>query len=133
MSSRIVLDTNGYFELSRGNTDVLEALSEADRIYVPVMVIGELMAGFRGGTQEQRNRTQLRRFLRKPTVRVLHTTEGVADFYAHIVTALEVRQTPIPTNDVWIAAHVMEQGALLVTFDRHFQHVEGLRRWVAAS
>lgn len=129
MSSRIVLDTNAYSELSRGNTEILDVLSQAERTYIPVTVLGELFAGFRGGNQEQRNRTQLKRFLQKPSVRVLHTTEEVADHYSHIIAALKAKKAPIPTNDVWIAAHAMDRGAVLITFDKHFHHVDGLRRW----
>ena len=129
MSSRIVLDTNAYSELVRGDSDVLDALAAAERTYIPVTVIGELFAGFRGGSQEKRNRTQLRRFLKKPSVRVLHTTEDVAEYYAQIFDSLRKKKTPIPANDIWIAAHTMEQGAELVSYDKHFQHVEGLRLW----
>lgn len=129
MSSRIVLDTNAYSELSLGNEDVLDALSQAERTYVPVTVLGELLAGFQSGNQEDRNRKQLKRFLLKPSVRVLQTTEAVAEQYAQIVNYLRSKKTPIPTNDIWIAAHAMDRGAVLVTFDKHFCQVTGLRLW----
>ncbi len=123
------MDTNAYSELSRGDLDVLDALANAERVYVPVTVIGELWAGFRGGNQEQRNRTQLKRFLNKPSVRILQTTELVAEHYSQIVDSLKKKQKPIPTNDIWIAAHTMEQSSVLVTYDKHFEHIEGLRMW----
>ena len=129
MISRIALDTNAYSALAKGDSDVLEALAEAERTYLPVTVIGELCAGFRGGTQEKRNRAQLRRFFKKPSVRILHTTEEVADYYGQIFDFLSRKKTPIPANDIWIAAHAMEQGVALVTYDKHFQHIEGLRLW----
>ena len=34
--------------------------------------------------------------------------------------------SPIPINDVWIAAQAMEHGAELLTDDRHFERVAGL-------
>ena len=64
MTSRLVLDTNAYSELFRGNELVLDAISEAERTYLPVTVLGELFAGFRSGSKEQQNRTQLKQFLR---------------------------------------------------------------------
>ena len=79
MSDRIVLDTNAYSELLRGDQDVLDALSVAERSYMPVTVIGELYSGFRGGNMEKRNRKQLKQFLGKSSVKILQTTIVVAN------------------------------------------------------
>jgi tRNA(fMet)-specific endonuclease VapC len=129
MSDRIVLDTNAYSNLLRGDQAVLDALGDAERSYLPVTVIGELYSGFKGGNQEQRNRGQLKQFLGKPSVKILQTTIEVAEYFAQIVDSLKRKKTPIPTNDVWIAAHTMDQGAVLVTYDEHFKNIDGLRIW----
>ena len=129
MSSKILLDTNAYSELSRGDDRVLDLLAEAERVYIPVTVLGELFAGFRGGSKEQWNRRKLKVFLGRPTVRVLQTSVEIADIYSEIVQRLRKKRRPIPTNDIWIAAHAMDCGAVLVSFDAHFEAVEGLRRW----
>ena len=78
MNRRVVLDTNAYSHLFRGDVAVLEVLGEAERVYVPVTVLGELLAGFRMGNREEKNRRELKEFLARPTVRVLPTTEDVA-------------------------------------------------------
>ena len=122
MNRRVVLDTNAYSQLFRGDQRVLAIL--------PVTVLGELLAGFRMGSREARNRKDLGEFLSQPTVRVLSTTEEVADVYASLVTSLRRQGRRIPTNDVWIAAHAMSIGGILVSFDAHFEAVEGLQRWV---
>lgn len=129
MNRRVVLDTNAYSQLFRGDRAVLEVLGEAERVYVPVTVLGELLAGFRIGAREGQNRRELKEFLAKPTVRVLHTTEEVADVYSNLVCDLRTVGKRIPTNDLWIAAHTMAAGAVLVSYDAHFERVPGLRRW----
>jgi tRNA(fMet)-specific endonuclease VapC len=125
--NKILLDTNAYSRLFKDGKAVLEMLSEADAVYISVFVLAELYHGFKGGTKEAENRATIKRFLDKPTASVLQTTSDTAEYWAHIRTALKKAGTPIPTNDIWIAAHAMETGAQLVTFDRHFELVPGLR------
>jgi tRNA(fMet)-specific endonuclease VapC len=94
-----------------------------------VFVLGELFAGFRAGTRELRNKRILQQFLDKPSVRVLEAGRETAEVFGLVKDALKKSGKPIPTNDVWIAAHALEAGAVLVTFDRHFAVVPGLRLW----
>ncbi len=129
MNSRIILDTNAYSELFRGDQEVLDVLASAKEVLLPVTVMGELLAGFKMGTRERKNRQELKRFLSKPTVTVHPVTEEVADVYADIVSNLRASGRKIPTNDIWIAAHAMASGAVLITYDAHFKAVAGLRRW----
>jgi tRNA(fMet)-specific endonuclease VapC len=129
VNSRIVLDTNAYSELFRGNLDVLDVLASAKEILLPATVLGELLAGFKMGNRELKNRQELKSFLSKPTVKVHSVNEEVADVYATILCELRVIGRKIPTNDIWIAAHAMASGAVLITFDAHFKSVNGLRRW----
>jgi tRNA(fMet)-specific endonuclease VapC len=59
-------------------------------------------------------------------VELLPVTRTTADRFGRIAAALRKAGTPIPTNDIWIAAHAFESGAELVTFDDHFAAVPGL-------
>lgn len=129
MKANVILDTNAYSGLFRGDEAVLDALSGACQVALPVTVLGELLAGFRMGRREARNRKDLEAFLSRPTVRVLPTTENVADIYAGLVVDLRAAGRKIPTNDVWIAAHAMAEGGVLISYDQHFEAVPGLRRW----
>lgn len=124
---KVLLDTNAYSAYRKGDDRVLEALSEADRVFVSVFVLGELFYGFKAGDREPRNRRELRDFLRNPTVRTLHTTDETADIFATLKDRLRRKGTPIPINDVWIASHCFETGSILVTFDEHFSAIDGLR------
>lgn len=130
MARKILLDTNAYAAYRRGDPRVLEALGAAERVHVPVFVIAELLYGFKAGSRELQNRRELRDFLGKPTVRTAHTTDDTADLFATVKEQLCRKGEPIPTNDVWIAAHCLETGSTLVTFDDRFEVIDGLRVWL---
>ena len=123
---RLVLDTSAYSRFRAGHQTVLDLLAAADAVLMPVTVLGELEAGFQMGTRALENRTTLARFLREPFVTVLPTTPDVARRYGQTFVRLREAGTPIPTNDIWIAAATIDAGGQLLTFDAHFQHVAGL-------
>lgn len=126
---RMLLDTNAYARLARGDARVLDALGDADVIYLSVFVLGELFAGFRGGRHEAQNRKGLRDFMGASTVKLLFATEETAERFGVLKDQLKRAGTPLPINDVWIAAHALETGATLVSWDQHFEQVAGLQRW----
>jgi len=89
-------------------------------------VLAELRIGFRGGSKEARNLDELEQFLSSPRVEICSLTEQTAILYAEIFGTLQRKGTPIPLNDVWIAASAMEQGAILLSADTHFTRIDGL-------
>jgi tRNA(fMet)-specific endonuclease VapC len=101
-------------------------LAKAERVLLPATVLGELEAGFRLGSRLKENLATLHRFLEEPFVDVWPTTASVARRYGALFAQLRAAGTPIPTNDIWIAAAALDSGAHLVTFDGDFQHVPGL-------
>ncbi len=121
--SRILLDTSALSAFFRGHAGIVEATRAADRIAVSPIVLGELNTGFRGGGRLQRNRELLSKFLQSPRVRTLNLDAETAERYAQIYDSLRRAGTPIPTNDIWIAASAMQFGLLLVTTDGHFERV----------
>ena len=126
---KILLDTNAYVRFLRGDERVLGYLAQADTVFMSVFVLGELLTGFRAGGKEKDNRRVLERFLLKSSVTVLDGTIDTADLFGLVMASLKKSGTPIPINDVWIAAHALETGSVLVTFDEHFTAVPGLRLW----
>lgn len=126
---KVILDTNAYSALAQGDKEVLNALSAADLVYLSVVVIAELLYGFKGGTREGENRAMLERFCQKPTVKILFTTWETAETFAFVKDSLRARGTSLPLNDIWIAAQVIESGSVLITFDNHFTAIPGLRLW----
>ena len=125
---KAMLDTNFYSAFKLGDADAKEALAKADEILIPTPVLGELRAGFRAGRREAANLKELEDFMASPRVRVHALGEETAIFYAEVHGALKAAGTPIPTNDLWIAAAALETGSLLLTRDAHFAAVAGLLR-----
>jgi tRNA(fMet)-specific endonuclease VapC len=124
----VSLDTNAYAAYRGGNQSILSALGQAEVIHLSLFVLAELLTGFRGGRREAVNRHELDLFLRKPGVQLTMPSRRTAEYFALIKNRLRAKGTPIPINDVWIAAHCLEHGALLLSADAHFDLVEGLRR-----
>lgn len=123
---RIALDTNRYVDLIRGEASVVLALEKADAVLIPFVVIGELRAGFCAGSRRAENEEILERFLLKNGVEVLYATDQTTRNYAGLYRQLRAQGTPIPTNNLWIAALVIEKGLTLMTRDRHFGHIPQL-------
>ncbi len=121
--SRLTLDTSAYSAFKRGHTGVVRHLRRAEEILLPSIVLGELLGGFEAGQQSRRNRDELLLFRESSRVRLVSIGEATAERYAVIYAALRSMGQPIPTNDLWIAASVMEHGTELVTLDRDFTHV----------
>ena len=126
---RVLLDSNAYSQLMRGRERVTRIVRGAEEVLLSAVVLGELMYGFRHGSHYERNAREMRAFLDNPYVSLVPVGETTADRYSRIAASLRTKGRPMPTNDVWIAAHAMETGADLVSADRHFEHVDGIA-WV---
>ena len=129
---KVLLDSNAYSLLMQGHGEVAELVRRAEEVLFSAVVVGELMYGFRHGTQFERNAADLRSFLDSPYSTFVDVGPVTADRYSRIAAALRAKGRPIPTNDVWIAAHAMETGADLISADSHFEHVDGIV-WVQVA
>jgi len=121
--TRVILDTSAYSAFMRGNTEIDLALQEAEQIRFNAVILGELLSGFARGISQVQNRGKLRKFLQSPRVDVLTMGADTAETYAVILSYLRVQGTPIPTNDIWIAASAMEYGLSVITTDAHYLKV----------
>jgi tRNA(fMet)-specific endonuclease VapC len=120
---RLALDTNRYTDLGRGDPAVVALVERAEEVLLPFIVLAELRAGFSVGTRGAENERVLRRFLMKRGVTVLFADEQTIEQYVSLFRQLRRQGTPIPTNDVWIAALVLQHGLVLCARDRHFDHL----------
>jgi tRNA(fMet)-specific endonuclease VapC len=125
---RIALDSNRYVDFARGDAAVVETLESAEEIHLPLIVLGELRAGFAVGSRGAENEGNLRKFLLRPGVFVSLPDEATTHHYATIYRQLREQRTPIPTNDIWIAALVLQLGLVLYARDRHFDHLPQIPR-----
>lgn len=124
---RLALDTNRYRDLADGLDEVVGTLEHAESVSVPFVVVAELRVGFAVGSKGKTNERTLQRFLAKPGISVLYADERTTRTYASLYRQLRAQGTPIPTNDLWIAALVLDHDLVLYSRDRHFEHLPQLR------
>lgn len=121
--SRYCLDTSAYSNFKRGDVRVVNLLDSAEWLGIPSIVLGELWTGFILGNRLEENEAELREFLGNPFVERLAIDHEVARIYSEIVVDLRRAATPIPTNDIWIAAAAARAGATVLTYDPHFNNI----------
>jgi predicted nucleic acid-binding protein len=121
--SRYCLDTSAYSYFQRGDAQAARLIDEAEWIGMPAIVLGELRVGFRLGARSARNEGILLEFLENPVVEQVAVDGEVSRHYADIVLDLRRGGTPIPTNDIWIAATAARAGAIVLTNDQHFRAI----------
>jgi len=121
--SRILLDTSAYSALFKGDEKTRTILQEVEEVALTPIVLGELIAGFVGGRSEEKNRRLLKEFLGTPRVRIYPLDGETSERYAAVWLYLRQEGTPIPTNDLWIAASAMQHGLAVLSADKHFLKV----------
>ena len=125
---RVALDTNRYVDLCKGVAETAELVATAEAVFLPFVVLAELRAGFALGRRGAENERVLRRFLLKPDVAVLYADEQTTHHYASAFRQLRRQGTPIPTNDIWVAALALQHSLALHDRDKHFDQLPQLLR-----
>ncbi len=125
---RIALDTNRYVDFCKGVPEAVKTIQIAEQILIPLIVLAELRAGFLAGSRAKENEASLARFLNSDRVQVLCPDEQTSHHYARLFLQLRRQGTPIPTNDLWVAALVVQHDLFLCARDQHFDHLPQLPR-----
>jgi tRNA(fMet)-specific endonuclease VapC len=112
-----------------GNKLVFEYIIEAEEVYLSTVMLGELFAGFHGGKKCTKNKEDLKIFIEKDGIKIINVSLETAEIFGEIKSGLSKKGKMIPLNDIWIAAHTIETGSKLITFDSHFKQISGLRIW----
>ena len=122
----MILDTNALSAAADGDQGVLEVVAEAEQIAVPVIVLGE----YRLGIAQSRRRKDYEEWLQAwvAAVTVLDVDQETTYQYARIGLELKKIGKPIPSNDLWIAALCRQHSLPLLSRDRHFDFVPGVKR-----
>ncbi|MEX2445124.1 MAG: type II toxin-antitoxin system VapC family toxin [Alkalispirochaeta sp.] len=128
MAVDIAIDTNRYRDFVDGGSEAVAVFRTSPRILVPFVVVGELRAGFAVGSRGVENERVLEQFLHRPRVEILLPTMDTTRHYAILYRQLRLAGTPIPTNDLWIAALVVEHDVMLYSRDAHFDALPQLPR-----
>ena len=122
----MIVDTNALSAFADGEPGVLAEIGKAQRIAVPVIVLGE----FNFGIAQSRGRREYQAWINETLglSQFLDVTSDTAAKYAEVRLELKRSGTPIPSNDLWIAALCRQHSLPLLSQDRHFDSVRGLRR-----
>ena len=123
---RVALDTNRYVDLCNGVSETKSIVAEAEFVMLPFIVLAELRSGFAHGNQQADNERTLQRFLLKDGVTALFADAQTTYHYAALYRQLRKQGTPMPTNDMWIAALAVQHNLVLHSRDRHFEHLPQL-------
>lgn len=123
---KLLLDTNRLSDALALVDEVIATLELAEAIYVPVVTLAEIRAGFLAGRRASENETRLLWFLSQDGINTLGIDAHVSHRYAETHRALRRLGRPIPTNDLWIAALALEHSLIVYTRDAHFSKVPGL-------
>ena len=123
----LVLDSNAIIALFDGDEDICETISSAEKVLVPAVVLGEVQLGINDTKRGRTTRKALERFLDQPFVEVLDVGAETASCFVTIMKYLMAHGTPIPTDDVWIAAGALETGSVILTRDGHFASIPMVR------
>ena len=124
MSGRFLLDTNIVITLFAQDTSIVQRIAEAEAVFLPSTVIGELYYGAYNSTRVEANLARIEEFTASNTVLVCDIT--TAHLYGQIKHVLRQKGRPIPENDIWIAAIAQQYQLTLVSRDEHFREVDGL-------
>jgi predicted nucleic acid-binding protein len=122
----VLIDTNAYVAFKRGDKSILEVIQYFEILAISPIVLGELLGGFECGNRVKKNREELQQFLQSSRIRVYSISSDTSNFYSQIYFSLRKKGTPIPSNDLWIAAQALENGCVLCSYDNHFKAIDGL-------
>ena len=123
---RSAIDTNSFVDFFRGSESIKSYLQRCQDIYVPYVVLAELRAGFLCGEKSLENERILIQFLGSVRTHILFPNEDTTHHYAKLFHQLRTQGTPIPTNDLWIAAVCLQNDLPLLTLDKHFTRIPQL-------
>jgi tRNA(fMet)-specific endonuclease VapC len=124
----MILDTNAVSALSFEDADLAKVLRAGLRHHLPTIVIGEYECGLAGSKRNKELNAWFALLVSESLV--LAVDRETATHYGAICATLKQNGTPIPSNDLWIAALAMQHGLPIVSQDRHFDRVPGIRRLV---
>lgn len=125
MSGSFLLDTNIIIGLFARDKKIINRLLKVESVFIPSIVIGELFYGAYNSKKTKDNVEKINRLYRESNV--LDITAITGDYYGQIKKDLKTRGTPLPENDIWIASIAQQYGLTLVTRDKHFERIEGIK------
>lgn len=123
-NGKLAVDTNAVIAYRGAVFDVCTLIESTDMLFLPAIVLGELLYGAKNSTKAEKNEHDITIFADNSIL--MPIDEAVTKVYAKVRHELKKKGTPIPENDIWIAALCLEQDIPLLSNDGHFKNVRGL-------
>lgn len=124
MSGNFILDTNIVIDLFAEDSLVKEKLKKADEIFLSSIVLGELYYGALSSSRKEENISRIENFAAESVILSINASTAIV--YGKIKSNLRLKGTPIPENDIWLAAITGQYNLTLATRDKHFKKVKGI-------
>ena len=121
--SRYCLDTSAYIQFRRGDPQTTAVIDGATWLGFPTVALGELYTGFFLTGSREEDSAHLRDFLTHPVVESIVVDDEVARQFGQLVADLRAADTPLPPNDIWIAACAARTSSVVLTHDSHFARI----------
>ncbi len=125
MSGSIILDTNIVIKFFGGDKHIIDNITSTELIYIPTIVYGELFYGAYNSKNVKSNINRLEQYFK--SCECLECNFETSKHYGNIKSNLKTAGTPIPENDIWIAALSIQHNLPLVSSDSHFKYIAGLK------
>ena len=125
---RLLIDSNRFIDFCAGEQAVVDVFEQAALLVVPFIVLAEIRVGSHSVKRGDAQVRILGELLPQPGVRVAHSSETTTHHYAALYARLKKAGTPIPTNDLWIAALAIEHSLVLYSRDAHFDKIPSIPR-----
>ena len=125
---RILIDSNRFIDFCAGEMKVVDAFEQVALVVVPFIVLAEIRVGAQSIKRGDAQVRILGELLQQPGVRVVHSSDSTTHHYAALYARLRKAGTPIPTNDLWIAALAIEHSLVLYSRDAHFDLIPSIPR-----
>jgi len=123
-TGNLAVDSNAVIAYRDGIIEVCTVIESAGKLFLPVIVLGELMYGALNSSRKEENELAVRKFLEHSIL--LPVDENVAEIYSGVRLKLKQSGRPMPENDIWIAAICLEHNLALLSRDKHFSFIDGL-------
>jgi len=125
MNGKYLFDANVIIDVFRGKMSTIEKIKDINLVYIPAIVLGELYYDANKSNQTDKRKIEIEEL--EKNVTVLNVSQTTAHIYGEIKNILRGLGKPIPENDIWIAAIAKEYDLILITRDKHFNHIKSIR------
>lgn len=119
-----LLDTNIIIASFAGDNTIKEKIRVANKVFIPITVIGELYFGAEKSGKKENNKAKIEELIKSSLI--LKCDVETAKHYGIIKNQLKIKGSLIPENDIWIGSIAAHHGLTIASRDKHFNQIDSL-------